>query len=177
MHGNLGRKQNKEWKEKRIKAVRDGGKLKRPRGPLSPETRVKISEANKGNKPAPQTISASIKARQGKPSKLKGKPNLRMRGEKNHLWRGGITPINARIRTSLEYKIWRRAVFERDNFACVWCGDRQKEGHKVVIHADHIKPFAYFPELRFAIDNGRTLCISCHKTTESYLKKTVNGLA
>ena len=93
----------------------------------------------------------------------KGKPNLKLRGEKHWNWKGGITPERRAIRVSLEYKIWRRAVFERDDWTCVWCGRRG-----VVIHADHIKPFAYFPELRFAIDNGRTLCRECHLTTETY---------
>lgn len=84
-------------------------------------------------------------------------------GEKNPMWKGGITPINKAIRTSTEYKLWRKAVFERDNYTCVWCFARGVE-----IQADHIKPFALFPELRLAIDNGRTLCVPCHKTTDFY---------
>jgi hypothetical protein len=87
------------------------------------------------------------------------------RGEKHHWWKGGITPINEAVRKSLEYKLWRTAVFERDNFTCIWCGKKDK-----TIQADHIKPFALFPELRFAIDNGRTLCHDCHKTTDTYGK-------
>jgi hypothetical protein len=69
-----------------------------------------------------------------------------------------------RIRTSLEYKLWRTAVFERDNYTCIWCGDNRGGN----LEADHIKPFVDYPELRFAIDNGRTLCHNCHKTTETY---------
>lgn len=83
--------------------------------------------------------------------------------EKNAMWKGGITPINKQIRTSREYKLWRTAVFERDGWTCVWCG-----AHGVELNADHIKPFALFPELRLAIDNGRTLCVPCHKTTDTY---------
>ena len=83
-------------------------------------------------------------------------------------WKGGITSENKVIRKSLEYKLWRTAVFERDNYACLWCGKRSGNGSTVILNADHIKPFALFPELRFAIDNGRTLCVECHKTTETY---------
>jgi len=87
--------------------------------------------------------------------------------EKNHLWKGGITEINSKIRNSLEYRLWREAVFKRDNYQWVWGG--KEHGKK--LHADHIKPFADYPELRFAIDNGRTLCEECHKKTDSYLKR------
>ena len=88
-------------------------------------------------------------------------------GEKNPNWKGGITPVNHKIRTSLEYKLWRKAVFERDNYTCIWCV--YNKGHN--LNADHIKPFAHYPELRFAIDNGRTLCESCHKKTDTFGNK------
>lgn len=86
-------------------------------------------------------------------------------------WKGGVTPKNRLIRGTQEYKLWREAVFKRDNWTCIWCGIRSKKGTQVYLQADHIKPFAQYPELRFAIDNGRTLCLDCHKTTDSYLNK------
>lgn len=84
------------------------------------------------------------------------------KGSRSHFWKGGLTPINLRIRLSVEYRLWRQSVLTRDGFMCVWCGSNK------MLEADHIKPFAYFPELRFAIDNGRTLCKPCHLTTETW---------
>lgn len=86
-------------------------------------------------------------------------------GANHYNWKGGITPEVRRIRNSLEYKIWRKAVFERDDYTCIWCYARNGNGKRVILNADHIKPFSKYPELRFAIDNGRTLCVDCHRTT------------
>jgi 5-methylcytosine-specific restriction endonuclease McrA len=91
------------------------------------------------------------------------------RAENHHSWKGGITPLNEKIRKSLKYKLWRRAVYERDNYTCVWCG---KWGGR--LHADHIKPFSLYPESRFDLNNGRTLCKSCHKRTKTYGGKVFN---
>lgn len=112
----------------------------------SPETRRKISESNK----------------------------QRIKEGKHNWWKGGITPETRRIRMSMEYKLWRKSVFERDKYTCVWCGVRSGNGKTVILQADHIKPFTHYPELRFAIDNGRTLCVDCHKTTDTYGTKIKN---
>lgn len=84
-------------------------------------------------------------------------------GEKGSNWQGGKTDMNEFARRSVEYRLWREAVFARDNWTCQDCGLRGCE-----LNADHIKPFALFPELRYAIDNGRTLCVPCHRKTPTY---------
>lgn len=123
----------------------------------SEETKKKISDKNKGK-------IFSVETREKLSISHKGL----MSGAKHPNWKGGLTPLNQRIKNSPEYKLWREAVFIRDNYICVWCGITSGKGVKVVLNADHIKPFALFPELRFSIDNGRTLCVSCHKTTDTY---------
>lgn len=110
-----------------------------------------------------QRHSPATEFKKGVPSGRKGQPILSIRGANHPQWKGGATEKNKKIRTSLEYKVWRRAVFERDDYTCVWCGVRG-----AYIEADHIKPFAFFPELRFNLDNGRTLCRPCHIKTDTY---------
>lgn len=76
--------------------------------------------------------------------------------EKNSNWKDGITSQN---RTEREK--FRRLVLDqvliRDNFTCQICSQ-----YGVNMHVDHIKPFANNPELRFEMDNCRTLCVPCH---------------
>jgi 5-methylcytosine-specific restriction endonuclease McrA len=86
--------------------------------------------------------------------------------EKNPRWNGGTTKPNRKIRGSLEYKRWRFSVFQRDDFKCTECNKKGK-----TLQAHHIKPFSLFPELRLDLNNGITLCLSCHKKTDSYLRR------
>lgn len=83
-------------------------------------------------------------------------------------WKGGVCAENELARKSIEYRLWRESVFKRDNFTCQECGIRAGKGKKVVLNADHIKRFAEYPELRYAINNGRTLCAPCHRQTDTY---------
>lgn len=64
------------------------------------------------------------------------------------------------LRKSREYLRWRLDVYRRDKFTCQECG----AGRGGNLQAHHIKPFATFPELRFDVDNGITLCWECHDT-------------
>lgn len=73
-------------------------------------------------------------------------------------------------RKTEEYKAWRTGVFYRDSFKCQICG--QVGG---VLNAHHIKEFSKYPELRYEVDNGVTLCEDCHK--KIHRKKVQNWQA
>ena len=149
----IGRKHTEASKKKQslAKLGKPGPWAGKKRPSPSKETREKMSRAHIGRRHTPETRRQMSEAR---------------RGPLGPRWQGGLVAINLIIRKSVEYKLWREAVFKRDGYACIWGG----KAHGNKLHADHIKPFAFFPELRFAIDNGRTLCVECHKTTETYGK-------
>ena len=139
LHGLKGYKQSKEHIEKRAKAHR-GMKM-------SEATRLKMS------------ISSKLVGKGWK----KGRKRRSRFGSENSNWKGGKSNYRQAISNSPEYKRWRTSVYQRDNYTCVFC---KRKG--VRLNADHIKPFLYFPDLRLSIDNGRTLCVECHRKTDTY---------
>ena len=61
------------------------------------------------------------------------------------VWADNLTDIDFQqmiheIRASPQYKMWREAIFTRDNFTCTWCLDKRGGN----LQADHIKPFIKF---------------------------------
>lgn len=75
-------------------------------------------------------------------------------------WTGFATPVGAMERASVRFEKWRKSVFERDNYTCAMCSK-----HGGSLHAHHIKTFAKYPDLRYEVSNGITLCGSpCHRS-------------
>jgi hypothetical protein len=75
-------------------------------------------------------------------------------------------------RSRYENTVWTKSIFERDNFTCQDCGQR---GGK--LQADHIKPYCICSEdEKWNLENGRTLCVPCHKKTDTYGIKMVHKL-
>lgn len=70
-------------------------------------------------------------------------------------WRGGITSKNKLERIKFS-KTVAKEIYKRDNYTCQLCGS-QKD-----LQVDHIQSWAEYVELRFSMDNCRTLCMKCH---------------
>lgn len=129
-----------------------------------------IRVGNKSKTGIPQThpnalknLKNAVKFKKGQIPWNKGKKMPEMTGEKHFAWKGGTYDRDRKIDMGRKnYRAWRMAVLERDGYKCIWCGNENN------LNADHIKSYIKYPELRYAIDNGRTLCVNCHKTTESY---------
>lgn len=116
----------------------------------SEDTRRKMSAAQKGKKHSPETLVKMSASRIGKPL-------LKNAGPNHYNWKGG----DSRQRYPLEYMAWARAVKRRDHFTCRRCGHHQRRG----MHAHHVLPWADFPQWRFDVSNGITLCPPCHRNT------------
>ena len=81
-----------------------------------------------------------------------------IRGSGSIHWKGGKTPRLKILRNGANFKQWRFSVFEKDNWTCQKCGRR--DGSE--IHPHHIKSFSDHPKRRFDVNNGITLCKTCH---------------
>ena len=87
-------------------------------------------------------------------------------GHKHHFYKKDRSKIKAK-RPRYENDKWRLEVFKRDDYTCQICGQR---GGK--LNADHIKSYHAHIDIRWDLDNGRTLCIKCHKQTPTYGKNS-----
>ncbi len=68
----------------------------------------------------------------------------------------GLTPKNKLERNRFRTEMQKR-IFERDDYTCQLCGVKGGD-----LQVDHIQSWAEYVELRFSMDNCRTLCASCH---------------
>lgn len=126
----------------------------------SEETKKKMSISHMGNK-----------SNTGRKLTEEHKMNVRLslRGENHWNWKGGLKSENSIRRNRAEYKEWRKAVFIRDSYKCkIQNGDCVHE-----IHAHHILRFSEYPELRYELSNGITLCRNHHPLKRSHEQELV----
>lgn len=104
--------------------------------------------------------------------------SIRESGSKSHRWKGGITPLNHKIRNCLKYKKWRISYFTRDDYTCQICKVRggNLEVHHTpkmfykIMEENNIKTYeqALDCEQLWDLDNGLTLCKKCHRIKTSF---------
>ncbi|MCF6256282.1 MAG: HNH endonuclease [Gammaproteobacteria bacterium] len=74
----------------------------------------------------------------------------------------GYRPYNAGTKRSYnvspkrQHTDWARMVVERDGYKCQKCGENTN------LEAHHIWPQSWFPQFRYILKNGVTLCRQCH---------------
>ena len=130
-----------------------------------------------------KTIQRRIKNGKVYKTQLKGKDNQKWKGNKF---------VYDEIRFSDKSIEWKNFILNRDNHTCVICGFKYKEytisdKGKYPLNVDHIISFAKIMEkMKFELgvlnifenamsyellwdtSNGRTLCIPCHKLTDTF---------
>jgi hypothetical protein len=117
-------------------------------------------------------------ARVGKPSGMKGRTasvETRAKMSAAKMGNGGPKHWNYKhgkraAHGSLALRNWRWLVFERDGFTCLRCGEVGGS-----LEAHHVKGWAAFPELRFELSNGRTLCVRCHCVEDPFRARFVKA--
>jgi endogenous inhibitor of DNA gyrase (YacG/DUF329 family) len=89
-------------------------------------------------------------------------------GENSSGWKGGLTEKLKLVRASIDMVNWRKSIFKRDNYTCQFCGD-----YGSVLNAHHIVPLTIDENKIFDINNGITLCESCHK--KAHMNDTIEN--
>ncbi len=129
-----------------------------------------IGLLNRGKKLSKETRKKLSLARTGQKATLKTREILRIAQKKRwakHFEEHGRKETKPNLRGLAKYSHWRLQVHERDGFTCQQCGSI---GGKIEAH--HVLAYAKYPELRYDVDNGVTLCRKCHQKLH-YKRKAV----
>ena len=110
------------------------------------ETRPTGGSYKKGTKMSPESRQKMSDAKKGKYT-----------GAENPNWKGGQISDADRGRRSYELKVWRIACLERDEYQCTICGATDR------LHVHHILLYDKYPERRYDVNNGKTVCVLCHE--------------
>ena len=128
-----------------------------------PQWREKASIVSKGNTYRKGSIHTEEAKEKNRSAHLgiiawnKGKTCLNQRGKNHWNWKGGIC---LRDNKTIEYKEWRKKIFERDNHTCQICLRKKEVSGKLQAH--HLYYYSEIQELRYSLKNGITYCKSCH---------------
>lgn len=119
--------------------------------------KVTFTEEHRRNISKSLKSSEKAKAYHFKSGKDNPAYGSRRTGSLNPNWKGGITGKNQKLRNDPRMRIWRKAVFKRDNYTCQICGARDyiQAHHKVMLSEDF--------SLAFDVDNGMSVCVECHE--------------
>jgi len=147
----------------------------------------KGNQSRLGSKHTDKTKLKMRLASLGKPKSASHKANMvkartgiklpKISGPKHYLWISDRTKLKkyygSEERRSPAYKFWSKSVKDRDSWKCKICDC--KKG----LIAHHILGFTYYPELRYDINNGITLCPAHHprkREDEAKLSPFFQGL-
>jgi len=143
------------------------------------DSRVKATQFKKGECLSPQT-----QFKKGQVSWNKGKKGIfkhteewkkerseAMKGEKNPLWIKDRKKLKKdRIQAyDCAYKNWMKAVKSRDNWKCK-ISNQDCRGR---LEAHHILNWIVYPELRYQVNNGITLCLAHHPRKRAEEKRLI----
>lgn len=103
---------------------------------------------------------------------LRNEPESRIANSLRQGGDGDLSRID--IDKAIEFKwrsspgyVWQQAVKSRDGFKCQSCESAEE------LHAHHIKQRAKFPELAHDVNNGVTLCRTCHLKEHRRLREAI----
>jgi 5-methylcytosine-specific restriction endonuclease McrA len=137
------------------------------------ETKETLCRSHKGYKHTDEARKKMSISRKGKSFTIEHRRAISESHLKNLFSTHKLSSENKNVlRKRFDYKIWRENVFKRDNWTCKKC--LKKGGY---LEAHHIKSFNSFPDLRYVVLNGITLCRDCHKQENiKQMKGNKNGI-